>query len=82
MEKLATRLDEVEDQSDAEAIQTLVFEIGKEFEFEPLRNWFKALYQVLLGQDQGPRFGSFIALYGVEETKQLIAKVMGGATAG
>ena len=36
--------------------------------FEPLRDWFKALYEVLLGQSQGPRFGGFIALYGVDET--------------
>ena len=78
MSELASRLDEVEDATDAEAIQTLVFEVGKKHEFEPLRNWFKALYQVLLGQDQGPRFGSFIALYGVEETKALIAKGLAG----
>ena len=78
MSELASRLDEVEDATDAEVIQTLVFEVGKKHEFEPLRNWFKALYQVLLGQDQGPRFGSFIALYGVEETKALIAKGLAG----
>jgi len=78
MAELASRLDEVEDPTDASAMQSLVFEIGKKYEFEPLRNWFKALYQVLLGQDQGPRFGSFIALYGVEETKALIAKALEG----
>ncbi|MCZ4273281.1 lysine--tRNA ligase [Maritalea porphyrae] len=78
MAELATRLDDVEDATDADAIQSLVFEIGKKYEFEPLRNWFKALYQVLLGQDQGPRFGSFIALYGVTETKALIEKALAG----
>jgi lysyl-tRNA synthetase class 1 len=81
MGELANRLDEIEDATDAEAIQTLVFEVGKTHEFEPLRNWFKSLYQVLLGQDQGPRFGSFIALYGVEETKALIAKALAGELA-
>lgn len=81
MTELSSRLHEVEDATDAEAIQTLVFEVGKNHEFEPLRDWFKSLYQVLLGQDQGPRFGSFIALYGVEETKALIAKALAGELA-
>ncbi|MGJ8529405.1 lysine--tRNA ligase [Maritalea sp.] len=78
MSELASRLDEISDGTDADAIQTFVFEIGKKHEFDPLRNWFKALYQVLLGQDQGPRFGSFIALYGVEETKKLIKEALNG----
>ena len=46
--------------------------------FEPLRDWFKAIYQVLLGDDQGPRFGSFIALFGVSETRKLIADALAG----
>ena len=62
----------------AEDIQTEVYEIGKreEFGFESLRDWFKALYQTLLGSDQGPRMGSFIALYGVENTRKLIAETL------
>ena len=40
--------------------------------------WFQALYQVLLGQDQGPRFGSFVALYGIDETRALIGKALAG----
>ena len=64
--------------NDAEALQNLVYEIGKTHEFANLRDWFKALYQVLLGQDQGPRFGSFIALYGVGQTRDLIAKALKG----
>ncbi len=67
--------------TDAEALQNLVFEVGKAHGFEPLRDWFKSLYQVLLGQDQGPRFGSFIALYGVEETRKLIDQALGGMLA-
>ena len=43
--------------------------------------WFNALYQVLLGEERGPRFGSFVALYGVPETRALIAKALGGALA-
>lgn len=64
--------------TDGEAIQSVVYEVGKSHAFENLRDWFKALYQVLLGQDQGPRFGSFIALYGVAETRELIAKGLAG----
>ncbi|MEZ5947275.1 MAG: lysine--tRNA ligase [Hyphomonas sp.] len=55
-----------------EALQTLTFDVGKTHGFENLREWFKALYEVLLGQEQGPRFGSFAALYGAENTARLI----------
>ena len=40
--------------------------------------WFNMLYQVLLGESRGPRFGSFIALYGIEETRKLIADALAG----
>ena len=62
----------------AEDLQTLVYEVGKneEFGFENLRDWFKALYQTLLGSDQGPRMGSFIALYGIENSRALIAEAL------
>jgi lysyl-tRNA synthetase class 1 len=63
--------------ADAAAIQAVVYEVGKAHGFEPLRDWFKALYEVLLGQSQGPRFGSFVELYGVEETRALIARMLG-----
>ena len=63
---------------DGEALQSEVFAVGKAHEFEPLRNWFTALYEVLLGASQGPRFGGFIALYGVEETIALIDKALAG----
>jgi lysyl-tRNA synthetase class 1 len=64
--------------TDAEALQNLVYEIGKAHGFDPLRAWFKALYEVLLGESQGPRFGSFIALYGVRETEALIRRALAG----
>ncbi len=58
---------------DAEAIQNIVFEVGKRHGFaENLRAWFGCLYQVLLGQQEGPRFGGFVALYGIGETIALI----------
>jgi lysyl-tRNA synthetase class 1 len=60
-----------------EDIQNVVYEVGKTHQFEPLRTWFQALYEVLLGQSQGPRFGSFVELYGVAETRALIAKTLG-----
>jgi lysyl-tRNA synthetase, class I len=62
----------------AEDIQTLVYEIGKreEFGFEKLRDWFRALYETLLGSSQGPRMGSFIALYGIPESRKLIAEAL------
>ena len=65
----------------AEDLQTIVYEIGKqpEFGFETLRDWFKALYETLLGSEQGPRMGSFIALYGIAPTRQLIAEALAKA---
>jgi len=62
----------------AEDLQTIVYEVGKDeaFAFESLRDWFKALYETLLGSPQGPRMGSFIALYGVANTRALIAEAL------
>jgi lysyl-tRNA synthetase class 1 len=65
--------------SSVEDLQTIVYEIGKANGFaDNLRDWFKAIYEILLGQSQGPRFGSFIALYGIDETRALIAKGLAG----
>ncbi len=57
---------------EAEALQSAIFAVGKAHGFEPLRDWFKAIYEVLLGASQGPRFGGFVALYGVSQTVALI----------
>lgn len=57
---------------DEEFLQSIVFAVGKVHGFDPLRAWFSCLYEVLLGATQGPRFGGFIALYGVEESIALI----------
>ena len=54
---------------------------GKAAGFEPLRTWFTALYEVLLGQSQGPRFGSFVAIFGVERTVALIERALAGELA-
>ena len=65
--------------AEAEALQNLVFEVGKAHGFDPLRDWFRAIYEVLLGASQGPRFGGFIALYGVGETAALVDRALAGA---
>ncbi len=60
-----------------EDIQTVVYEAGKRhFAPSELRAWFACLYQVLLGQDEGPRFGQFAALYGISETVMLIEQAL------
>lgn len=64
--------------SDAEAVQTAVYEVGKRHPFAALRDWFRALYEILLGQRHGPRMGSFIALYGLVETTALIDRALAG----
>lgn len=65
---------------DDESLQSIVYAVGRD-RFDPLRGWFTALYEVLLGASQGPRFGGFIALYGVEETIALIDQGLAGTLA-
>ncbi len=79
LEDLRARLAAWDGGLDPEALQSMVFAVGKAHGFEPLRNWFKALYEVLLGASQGPRFGGFIALYGVQESIALIDSALSGA---
>jgi lysyl-tRNA synthetase class 1 len=75
---LDSQLAELAADADGEAIQHLVFEIGKQhYGKENLRSWFQALYETLLGSSQGPRMGSFIALYGIENSRKLIAEALG-----
>ena len=75
--ELADSLEKIDANSSAEDLQTLIFTVGKNHNYENLRDWFKALYQILLGQEQGPRFGSFIELYGIDETVVMIRKACG-----
>ena len=71
--ELATRLKALPaGTTDGELIQAEVYAVGKDHAFEPLRGWFGALYEVLLGASQGPRFGSFAAIYGLPQTIALI----------
>ena len=76
---LRDRLAAFDGERDAESLQSLVFAVGKEHGFDPLRSWFSAIYEVLLGASQGPRFGGFVALYGVDETVKLIDDALSGA---
>ncbi|HEX3672897.1 MAG TPA: lysine--tRNA ligase [Rhizomicrobium sp.] len=76
LEDLAGVLDGFGNERDSETVQFQVYEVGKRHNFEPLRDWFKAIYEVLFGQSQGPRFGSFAALYGCMETAALIRRVL------
>ncbi|TRD21730.1 lysine--tRNA ligase [Palleronia caenipelagi] len=78
MTDLRDRLTAWDGETDAETLQSAVFAVGKAHGYEQLRNWFQALYEVLLGQSQGPRFGGFIALYGVSETVALIDRALAG----
>ena len=75
---LAKTLAQMPMDASAEDIQYEVYEVGKRHGFDELREWFKALYEVLLGQSQGPRMGSFIALYGVAEMVALIQRALAG----
>jgi len=78
MTELSATLRALPGDADAEAIQNEVYAIGKKHPFKELRAWFQALYEVLLGQSQGPRFGSFVALYGRDETCALIDRALRG----
>ncbi len=78
LEDLVATLESLPADSDGAAIQNEVYEVGKRHDFDDLRAWFKALYEILLGRDQGPRMGSFIALYGKDETVTLIRRALAG----
>ena len=75
---LDEKLGALPEDATAEELQNIIYEIGKNphFGFEQLRDWFKALYETLLGSSQGPRMGSFITLYGVGNTRKLIAEAL------
>lgn len=66
----------IDQASDIEAVQTIVYEVGKDHEYENLRDWFQAQYAVLLGQEQGPRIGSFYVIYGIDRSITLIDEAL------
>ena len=83
LQALDKALAEAPEGADAATLQNLVYEAGKSngYAKEELRQWFQAIYEVLLGSSQGPRFGSFIELYGIDNTRALIAKGLSGELA-
>ena len=78
MRELSETLNNFMDATDPEIIQSEIYRIGREYQFEPMRDWFCSIYEVLLGQKDGPRFGSFILIYGVENTQKLIMEALAG----
>jgi lysyl-tRNA synthetase class 1 len=78
LQELSDELGKAPRGASAEELQNIVYAVGKAHDFEPLRAWFAALYEVLLGQTQGPRFGGFVELYGVDQTRALIARALAG----
>jgi lysyl-tRNA synthetase class 1 len=78
LQMLLDKLKALPADAEGEAIQNEVYEVGKACAYENLRDWFKALYEILLGQSQGPRMGSFFALYGLENSKAMIERVLNG----
>jgi lysyl-tRNA synthetase, class I len=76
LEELHGWLGAAGEHANAEAIQYELYEIGKRHGFANLRDWFRALYEVLLGQSEGPRFGTLVAIYGTAETRTLIESAL------
>ncbi|SEQ63703.1 lysyl-tRNA synthetase, class I [Faunimonas pinastri] len=77
--------------ADADTIQNAIYDVGRAFERFQAKDkpsadgrpgvaltWFSTLYELLLGQEKGPRFGSFVAIYGIPETRTLIARCLTG----
>ena len=73
LEALIKKLDDCNDQMAPEDIQTLIYSTGKENGYSKnLRDWFRLIYEVVFGDENGPRMGFFISFFGVKETKDLI----------
>jgi lysyl-tRNA synthetase class 1 len=90
--KLSAMLASLPPDASAETIQTALYDVARpipryqDFKAKTAtaerpgvsNDWFNMLYQVLLGENRGPRFGSFVALYGIEPTRKLIADALSG----
>jgi len=75
LKDLVVRLSDCEDQMNPEEIQTIVYSVGKDNGYEKnLREWFKAIYEIIFGDQDGPRMGFFISFFGIKETVELINK--------
>ena len=75
LQDLVKRLRDCKEQMDPEAIQTIVYSVGKDNGYkENLREWFKAIYEIIFGDQDGPRMGFFISFFGIKESIELINK--------
>ena len=75
LQDLVNRLKDCKDSMDPEAIQTIVYSVGKDNGYqENLREWFKTIYEIIFGEQEGPRMGFFISFFGIKETIELINK--------
>ena len=74
MENLVIKLKQIDQSSNPEDIQTQVYTVGKENGYDKnLRDWFRLIYQVVFGEENGPRMGFFISFFGLNETIKLIS---------
>jgi lysyl-tRNA synthetase, class I len=92
LENLSAALATLPKSASAEEIQRLLYDVARKIpRYQDMQvkgatperpgvsnDWFSMLYRVLLGESRGPRFGSFVALYGIEETRALIANALSG----
>jgi lysyl-tRNA synthetase, class I len=75
LKDLVDRLKDCGNQADPEAIQTIVYSVGKDNGYEEnLREWFKSIYEIIFGEQNGPRMGIFISFFGIKESIELINK--------
>jgi lysyl-tRNA synthetase class 1 len=94
LQALDAKLATLPEDAEAAAIQNAVYDVGRSFERYQTKDkpgpdgrpgvaltWFSTLYQLLLGQERGPRFGSFVAIYGIAETRALLGKALSGELA-
>ena len=78
LKELVERLSNIKDNTDDQSIQYEIYETGKSNNYKNLKEWFVSLYEILLGQKEGPRMGTFIAIYGCNETIDLIHTAIEG----
>jgi len=75
LQDLVKRLKDCKEKMDPEDIQTIVYSVGKDNGYkENLREWFKAIYEIIFGDQDGPRMGFFISFFGIKESIELINK--------
>ena len=73
LNNLLLKLESINQNLKPEEIQTIIYSVGKENGYEKnLRDWFKLVYQVLFGEENGPRMGFFVSFFGLKETINLI----------